>query len=96
MTTESTSRRARVFSGIQPSGTLHIGNYLGAIKRWVAQQDEKENYFCIVDMHAITVTQEPERLRRMTRDAAAWYLASGLDPQKSTIFVQSHVRAHAE
>jgi tryptophanyl-tRNA synthetase len=96
MTTESTGRRPRVFSGIQPSGTLHIGNYLGAIKRWAAQQDEKENYFCIVDMHAITVPQEPELLRRMTGDAAALYIASGLDPQKSIIFVQSHVRAHAE
>lgn len=96
MTAESTSRRPRVFSGIQPSGTLHIGNYLGAIKRWVAQQDEKENYFCIVDMHAITTPQEPEILRRMTREAAALYIACGLDPQKSTIFVQSHVGAHAE
>jgi len=93
---ESTSRRPRVFSGIQPSGTLHIGNYLGAIRRWVAQQDEKENYFCIVDMHAITVLQDPELLRRLTRDVAALYIASGLDPQKSTVFVQSHVRAHAE
>jgi tryptophanyl-tRNA synthetase len=75
---------------------LHLGNYLGAIKRWVAQQDAKENYFCIVDMHAITVPQEPETLRRLTREVAALYLAAGLDPSKSTIFVQSHVRAHAE
>ena len=96
MIAESTSRRPRVFSGIQPSGTLHIGNYLGAIRRWVAQQDEKENYFCIVDMHAITVLQDAELLRHLTRDVAALYIASGLDPRKSTVFVQSHVRAHAE
>lgn len=96
MTKESISQKPRVFSGIQPSGTLHIGNYLGAIKQWVTRQDEKENYFCIVDMHAITVLQDPEALRRMTREVAAVYIASGLDPQKSTIFIQSHVRAHAE
>jgi tryptophanyl-tRNA synthetase len=89
-------RRVRVFSGIQPSGILTIANYLGAIRRWVAEQDEKENYFCIVDMHAITVPQDPEPLRRRTRELAAIYLASGLDPHKCTIFVQSHVRAHAE
>jgi tryptophanyl-tRNA synthetase len=94
--TETTARKIRVFSGIQPSGTLHIGNYLGAIRRWVAEQAVKENYFCIVDMHAITVPQDPEILRRKTRELAALYLASGLDPFKSTIFVQSHVRAHAE
>lgn len=96
MTKESISQKPRVLSGIQPSGTLHIGNYLGAIKQWVTRQDEKENYFCIVDMHAITVLQDPEALRRMTREVAAVYIASGLDPQKSTIFIQSHVRAHAE
>lgn len=96
MTVESIHRRPRVFSGVQPSGALHIGNYLGAIKRWVAQQDEKENYFCVVDMHAITHFQDPETLRSMTRDVAALYIACGLEPQKSTIFVQSHVRAHAE
>lgn len=88
--------KIRVFSGIQPSGTLHIGNYLGAIRRWVASQAEKENYFCIVDMHAITVYQDPERLRRLTRDAAALYMAAGLDPEQSAIFIQSHVPAHAE
>ena len=94
---ENTHRqRPRVFSGIQPSGTLHVGNYLGAIRQWVARQDDKENYFCIVDMHAITVYQDPEILRRKTRELAAVYLASGLDPCKSTIFVQSHVSAHAE
>jgi tryptophanyl-tRNA synthetase len=93
---ETVSRRTRVFSGIQPSGIMTIGNYLGAIRRWVDEQDEKENYFCIVDMHAITVPQDPEPLRRRTRELAAIYFASGLDETKCTIFVQSHVRAHAE
>jgi tryptophanyl-tRNA synthetase len=96
MGTESTSRRPRVFSGIQPSGMLHIGNYLGAIRRWVAEQDHKESYFCIVDMHAITVPQDPDTLRHLIHGVAALYIALGLDPQKSIIFVQSHVRAHAE
>src|SRR5262245_20211747 len=96
MAVKSSNRRPRVFSGIQPSGTLHLGNYLGALRRWVAQQEAKENYFCIVDMHAITAVQNPETLRRLTREAAAVYLAAGLDPSKSTIFIQSHVRAHAE
>jgi tryptophanyl-tRNA synthetase len=93
---DSNRGKIRVFSGIQPSGGMHIGNYLGAIRRWVAEQDLKENFFCIVDMHAITVPQDPDDLRRRTRELAAIYLACGLDPQKSTIFVQSHVRAHAE
>jgi tryptophanyl-tRNA synthetase len=93
---DSIQRKVRVFSGIQPSGGMHIGNYLGAIKNWVAEQDLKENYFCIVDMHAITVHQDPDDLRRRTRELAAIFLACGLDPQKCTIFVQSHVRAHAE
>lgn len=93
---DSNRGKVRVFSGIQPSGGMHIGNYLGAIQRWVAEQDLKENFFCIVDMHAITVPQDPDDLRRRTRELAAIYLACGLDPQKSTIFVQSHVRAHAE
>lgn len=96
MTIEVTVRRPRVFSGVQPSGTLHLGNYLGALRRWVELQDEKENYFCIVDMHAITMRQDPIELRRSTREVAALYLACGLDPQRSTIFVQSQVRAHAE
>lgn len=91
-----TTRKTRVFSGIQPSGMLHIGNYLGAIQQWVAGQDEKINFICIVDMHAITVPQEPEALRRQTRELAALLIASGIDPQRTTLFVQSHVRAHAE
>lgn len=96
MTIRMTRRRPRVFSGVQPSGTLHLGNYLGALRRWAKQQDEKENYFCIVDMHAITMPQNPEELRRRTCETAALYLACGLDLQRSTIFVQSHVRAYAE
>jgi tryptophanyl-tRNA synthetase len=92
----SKGRRPRVFSGIQPSGTLHLGNYLGALRRWALEQDSKESFFCIVDMHAITVLPDPAELRAQTRDATAIYLAAGLDPSKSTIFVQSHVRAHAE
>lgn len=92
----SAAVRKRVFSGIQPSGVLHLGNYLGAIRQWLAVQQEKENYFCIVDLHAITVPQDPETLRRKTLDVAALYLAAGIDPQASVIFVQSHVSAHAE
>lgn len=90
------SIRRRVFSGIQPSGVLHIGNYLGALRQWVIRQHETENYFCIVDLHAITVFQQPEILRRKTLEVAAMYLAAGLDPEVSTIFIQSHVPAHAE
>jgi tryptophanyl-tRNA synthetase len=86
----------RVFSGIQPSGMLHIGNYLGAIKQWLADQKIKENFFCIVDLHAITVIQDPQELRFKTRELTAVYLAAGIDPTLSTIFVQSHVSAHAE
>jgi len=91
-----TTRKIRVFSGIQPSGMLHIGNYLGAIQQWVAGQGAKVNFICIVDLHAITVPQEPEALRRQTRELAALLLAAGIDPQRTTLFVQSHVRAHAE
>src|SRR5215210_6596541 len=95
-TTSTTSTRPRVLSGVQPSGNLHLGNYLGAIKRWVDRQEEFENFFCIVDLHAITVPQDPAELRKHTRELAALYLGAGLDPQKATIFVQSHVPAHAE
>ena len=94
MTTART--RKRVFSGIQPSGNLHLGNYLGAIRRWVEGQGEKENFICVVDLHAITVHQDPEELRRQTRELAAHLLAAGIDPRRTTLFVQSHVRAHAE
>ncbi len=92
---ETTSRR-RVFSGIQPTGNLHLGNYLGAIRRWVAGQDTTENFICVVDLHAVTIYQDPEELRRETRRLTAMLLASGIDPERSTLFVQSHVRAHAE
>jgi tryptophanyl-tRNA synthetase len=85
-----------VLSGVQPSGNLHLGNYLGAIKRWVENQDQFDNFFCIVDLHAITVPQDPQELRKNTRELAAFYLAAGIDPGKSTVFVQSHVPAHAE
>ncbi len=90
------NRKPRVFSGIQPSGNLHIGNYLGAIQQWVAGQGQKTNFICIVDLHAITVPQEPAALHRQTRELAALLLACGIDPQQTTLFVQSHVRAHAE
>jgi tryptophanyl-tRNA synthetase len=96
MTGELKNRKTRVFSGIQPSGALTIGNYLGAIRQWVAGQEDKVNFFCVVDMHAITLPQDPELLLRLTRDTVALLFACGLDPQKSTIFIQSHVRAHAE
>ena len=85
-----------VFSGVQPSGNLHIGNYLGSIKRWVDMQDDYNNMFCVVDLHAITVRQDPKELKHRTREIAAIYLASGIDPKKSTIFIQSHVSAHTE
>ncbi|HEX2514717.1 MAG TPA: tryptophan--tRNA ligase [Chloroflexota bacterium] len=88
--------RPRVLSGIQPSGNLHLGNYLGAVKRWVENQDQYDNFFCIVDLHAITVPQDPQALLQNTRELAAFYLAAGIDPQRSTVFVQSHVPAHAE
>jgi tryptophanyl-tRNA synthetase len=86
----------RVFSGIKPSGDLHLGNYLGAIKRFVPLQDTHECIYCVVDMHAITVWQEPEDLRRWTYEIAAAYIASGLDPKRSIIFNQSQVIEHAE
>jgi tryptophanyl-tRNA synthetase len=86
----------RVFSGIQPSGEIHLGNYLGAVKQWVQHQGERINYFCIVDLHAITVPQDPATLVHQTRSLAAMLLACGIDPEKSTLFVQGHVSAHSE
>lgn len=88
--------KKRVFSGIQPSGDLHLGNYLGALKRWVDTQAETDNIFCIVDMHAITVPQDPTELRQKIRELAAIYFAAGIDPEKSAVFVQSDISAHAE
>ncbi len=85
-----------IFSGIQPSGDLTLGNYLGAIKNWVKLQDEYECYFCVVDLHAITVKQEPKDLRRRTLELLAIYLAAGIDPEKNTMFIQSHIPAHSE
>lgn len=85
-----------IFSGIQPSGDLTIGNYLGAIKNWVKLQDEYNSYFCVVDLHAITVPQKPADLRRRTLELLSIYLACGIDPEKNTLFIQSHVPAHAE
>ncbi|MFQ5766615.1 MAG: tryptophan--tRNA ligase [Acidobacteriota bacterium] len=86
----------RIFSGIQPSGGLHLGNYLGAIQQWVALQETRTSFICIVDLHAITVPQDRETLTRRTRELAAVLLAAGIDPARTTLFVQSHVRAHAE
>ena len=88
--------RRRVFSGIQPSGDVQLGNYLGAINGWVERQADKENFFCIVDLHTITVPQDPDGLRERTRSLAAMLFACGLDPSRCTLFVQSHVSAHAE
>jgi tryptophanyl-tRNA synthetase len=88
--------KKRVFSGIQPTGNIHIGNYLGAIKHWVASQADLDNIFCIVDLHAITVPQDPEMLKAKTRELAGLLLAAGIDPQMSVLFVQSHISAHAE
>ncbi|HEY3581238.1 MAG TPA: tryptophan--tRNA ligase [Pyrinomonadaceae bacterium] len=86
----------RIFSGAQPTGNVHLGNYLGALKNWVALQHEYESFFCIVNMHAITVTQEPKLLAAKTRDLARIYLAVGIDPKVSTVFIQSDVPEHAE
>lgn len=86
----------RIFSGVQPTNNLHIGNYLGAIKNWVELSSSADCFFCIVDLHAITVKQEPDALRKNVLNVAKTYLALGIDPNKSTIFVQSHIKEHAE
>jgi len=88
--------KKRIFSGAQPTGNLHIGNYLGALKNWVALQDEYESFYCIVNLHAITLPQDPKTLRQKTLDLARIYLAAGVDPEKSTVFIQSDVSEHAE
>ncbi|WP_209342990.1 tryptophan--tRNA ligase [Flavonifractor sp. AGMB03687] len=85
-----------IFSGIQPSGALHLGNYLGALRNWVAMQDEYNCVYCVVDEHAITVRQDPAALRRQTIELFAQLVACGIDPEKSILFIQSHVPAHAE
>jgi tryptophanyl-tRNA synthetase len=88
--------RQRVFSGIQPSGTSHLGTYLGALKNWISLQDGYDSYFCIVDLHAITVPQDPKVLRHNVREMAAIFLAVSLDPERSVIFRQSRVSEHTE
>lgn len=87
---------ARVFSGVQPTGDIHIGNYLGALKQFVELQDQHECFFCVVDLHALTVPQDPVELRKKVIQLAGLYLAVGLDPSRVTIFVQSYVPAHSE
>lgn len=86
----------RVFSGIQPTGNLHIGNYLGAIKNWVESQDEFDNIFCVVDLHAITIKQDPKILKEKIRETVGLLLACGIDSNKSKLFIQSHISAHSE
>ena len=93
---EKIIKKKRIFSGIQPSGELTLGSYMGAIKNWVALQEEYECLYCIVDMHAITVRQDPAMLRKRSISQLAQYIACGLDPQKNIMFIQSHVPQHAE
>jgi tryptophanyl-tRNA synthetase len=88
--------KPRTLSGIQPTGQLHLGNYLGAIRNWVAQQQAYDNYFCVVDLHALTLPHDPKELRAASRSVAALYLACGVDPEHCTIFIQSHVPAHSQ
>lgn len=88
------SMKKTIFSGIQPSGNLHIGNYIGAIKQWVEMQNEAESIFCVVDLHAITVPQDPAVLRQKNREIAAIYVSAGIDPEKSHIFIQSENPDH--
>jgi tryptophanyl-tRNA synthetase len=88
--------KKRVFSGIQPTGTIHLGNYLGAIQHWVRGQPQYDNIFCIVDLHAITVPVDPKELKSKIRETAGLLLAAGIDPDYSVLFIQSHVNAHPE
>ena len=94
--TETSAPKKRMLSGIQPSGDLHLGNYLGAIKNWGARSDLYECYYFMADLHTITVRQTPADLRRRTLEQLAQYIACGLDPEKNTLFIQSHVHQHAE
>ena len=93
--TEATEKKV-MLSGIQPSGALHLGNYLGAIRNWVERTDEFDNYYFLADLHTLTVRQVPADLRRHTLELLASYIACGLDPEKNTLFIQSHIPAHAE
>lgn len=93
---EQMEQKKRIFSGVQPSGNLTIGNYLGAIKNWIPMQDEFECLYCVVDLHTLTVRQKPAELRQRSLNLLALYMACGLDPQKSILYLQSHVSAHAE
>jgi tryptophanyl-tRNA synthetase len=93
---QTVSLRPRVLSGIQPDFGLHLGNYLGALRNWARDQDQYENFFCIVDLHALTQHPDPERLRALTLELAAMYMACGIDPARCEIFVQSHVPAHSQ
>ncbi len=90
------SRMRRIFSGVKPTGPIHLGNYLGALRNWVELQHQYESFFCIVDLHAITVSQDSQELAARTREIARLYIATGIDPKISTIFVQSDVSEHAE
>ncbi|MEX2543452.1 MAG: tryptophan--tRNA ligase [Trueperaceae bacterium] len=96
--TPATSTRPKVFSGMQPTGNLHLGNYVGALRQWVEKQDERESIFCVVDLHALTMpeTVDPRTLKANSRRAAALYMAAGIDPEKSLLFVQSHLHEHSE
>ncbi len=93
---DSTVAKKRILSGIKPSGQLTLGNYIGAINNWVKLQEDFETFYCVVDLHAITERQEPADLRRLTLESLAQYVACGLDPDKNTLFIQSHVHEHAE
>ena len=93
---EEQTKKKVMLSGIQPSGDLHLGNYLGAIKNWSARAEEFDCYYFMADLHTITVRQNPSDLRRRTLEQLAQYIACGLDPEKNTLFIQSHVPAHAQ
>ncbi len=93
---EQSEKKKRVFSGVQPSGNITIGNYYGALKNWTQMQGDYESIYCVVDLHSITLRQEPAKLRQRTRELVALYIATGLDPVKNIIYPQSHVRQHAE
>ena len=88
--------RKTAFSGVQPTGRITLGNYLGAIRNWRPLQDEYNCLYCVVDLHSLTVTQVPAELRKNTMDLVALYIACGIDPDKSSLFIQSHVHEHAE